>query len=58
MKIIRLDLQAVCVFFRKKVKKYFGSLEKGCTFAPAFDRKAEYIETDEKIEIACVDLHM
>ena len=28
--------------------------EKGYTFALAFDRKAEYIETDEKIEIACV----
>ncbi|MBO7100788.1 MAG: hypothetical protein J6V98_02050, partial [Bacteroidales bacterium] len=38
------------------LKKYFGSLEKGCTFAAVFrQRKTELFETDEKKEIACVD---
>ena len=48
------------------VKKYFGGMEKGCIFAPAFaleegllervcGRGQEDIENDERIEIACVN---
>ena len=33
-------------------------MEKGCTFAAVFDRKTEQFETNEKIEIACVNLHI
>ena len=42
------------------VKKYFGSLEKGCIFASAFaqktgvEKKRQLFETDERKEIACV----
>ena len=45
----------------KKVKKYFAGFKKGCTFASVFRQserrrrqETEYIENDEKIEIACV----
>ena len=34
---------AVVIFFEGKMKKYFGSLENGCIFASAFDRKARVI---------------
>ena len=49
------------------LKKYFGSLENGCIFASAFEkkrcverdtRKREKFEINEKIEIACVNLHI
>ena len=41
------------------MKKYFVGLEKGCTFASVFRRgKRQYIETDEKKEIACVKLRI
>ena len=43
------------------MKKYFGSLEKGCIFASAFaqktgveKKKRQLFETDERKEIACV----
>ena len=46
------------------LKKYFGSCEKGCIFASAFaektavEKKRVLFETDEKKEIACVNLHI
>jgi hypothetical protein len=52
--------QSITFFSDYFLKKYFGSLEKGCTFASAFaqktgvEKKRQLFETDEKIEIACV----
>ena len=40
------------------MKKYLVGLKNGCTFALVFDEKTELFETDEKKEIACVDIHI
>ena len=39
----RTGLQRHAKNFAGKTKKYFVGMEKGCTFAPAFDKKARAI---------------